>query len=136
MMPRGTLETSDVTVCCDFRPFHEVGGDFLDFFQLSDQTIGIYLGDVTGKGLPVVLYAAPAGTLRGVHKTGTDPAAVLSQLDRRMLLHNISHRYAAVEYACFDPSPGVFRIVSAGMEGPLHGTAGAVRKWHCKGCRR
>jgi phosphoserine phosphatase RsbU/P len=49
---------------------------------------------------------------------------VLNQLNRRMLLHNISHRYAAVEYACFDPSAGVLRIVSAGMEGPLHMTAG------------
>jgi hypothetical protein len=33
MMPRGTLETADVTACYDFQPFHEVGGDFLDFFS-------------------------------------------------------------------------------------------------------
>jgi phosphoserine phosphatase RsbU/P len=96
MMPRGTPETADITVCYDFQPFHEVGGDFLDFFQLSDQTIGIYIGDVTGKGLPATPYAALAvGTLRRVDKTGTDPAAVLSRLNRRMLLHNISHRYAS-----------------------------------------
>ena len=82
MMPRGTLETADVTVCYDFQPFHEVGGDFLDFFQPSDQTIEIYLGDVTGKGLPAALYAAlGVGTLRGVHKTGTDPAVALSRLN-------------------------------------------------------
>jgi len=48
-----------------------VGGDFLDFFTLTDGVIGIYLGDVRGKGLPAALYAALAvGTLRGVHKTG------------------------------------------------------------------
>jgi len=87
MMSRSTRETSDLTVRYDFQPFHEVGGDFQDFFQLSEQTIGIYLGGVTGKGLPAALYAALAGgTLRGVHKTGTDPAAVLRQLNRRMLL--------------------------------------------------
>ena len=56
LMPRSTLETADVTVCYDFQPFHDVGGDFLDFFQLSDQTIGIYLGDVTG-GCRVVCSA-------------------------------------------------------------------------------
>jgi sigma-B regulation protein RsbU (phosphoserine phosphatase) len=134
MMPRGTLETADVTACYDFQPFHEVGGDFLDFFQLSDQTIGIYLGDVTGKGLPAALYAALAvGTLQGVHKTGTDPAAVLSQLNRRMLLHNISHRYAAVACACFDPRTGVMRISSAGMEGPLHVTAAGCQEMALQG---
>jgi len=87
MMPLGTLETADVTACYDFPPFYEVGGDFQDFFQLSDQANGMYLGGVTGQGLPATLYAALAvGTLRGVHKTGTDPAAVLSQLNRWMLL--------------------------------------------------
>jgi serine phosphatase RsbU (regulator of sigma subunit) len=39
--------------------------------------IGIYLGDVTGKGLPAALYATLAvETLRGVHETGTPPATV------------------------------------------------------------
>src|SRR5215475_4334901 len=111
MMPRNALKTAEVTVCYDFQPFHEVGGDFLDFFLLSDETIGLYLGDVTGKGLPAALYAALAvGTLRGVHKTGTEPAAVLDQLNRRLLLHNISHRYAAAQYACFNPRSRVMKI--------------------------
>ena len=64
------LRTADVTVCYQFQPFHEVGGDFLDFFTPTDGVIGICLGDVTGKGkgLPAALYAALAvRTLRGVH---------------------------------------------------------------------
>src|SRR5947209_6299927 len=78
MLPHGPLENSDVRICYEFRPFHEVGGDFLDFFTLTDESIGLYLGDVTGKGLPAALYAALAvGTLRGIHKTGTPPASVL-----------------------------------------------------------
>jgi len=134
MMPRGRLATDELVICYEFQPFHEVGGDFLDFFQLSDQTIGIYLGDVTGKGLPAALYAALAvGTLRGVHKTGTDPALVLSQLNRRMLLHNISHRYAAVQYASFDPRTGIMKIASAGMEGPLHISRSGCQKLEMPG---
>jgi len=50
MLPQGALRTADVTVCYQFHPFHEVGGDFLDFFTLTDGVIGIYLGDVRGKG--------------------------------------------------------------------------------------
>jgi hypothetical protein len=30
MLPQGTLRTDDVTVCHEFQPFYEVGGDFLD----------------------------------------------------------------------------------------------------------
>jgi sigma-B regulation protein RsbU (phosphoserine phosphatase) len=121
MLPQGALRTADVTVCYEFQPFYEVGGDFLDFFTLTDGTIGIYLGDVTGKGLPAALYAALAvGTLRGVHKTGTPPATVLSTVNRRVMLRGVpSPRYTSLQYACFDPRTGILRIVSAGMEGPV-----------------
>jgi len=55
-----------------------VGGDFLDYFELTDGRVGLYLGDVSGKGLPAALYAGLAvGTLRGVHKTGTSPTMSL-----------------------------------------------------------
>src|SRR6266700_3708981 len=101
MLPQGPLRTVDTTICYSFHPFHEVGGDFLDFFTLTDGAIGIYLGDVTGKGLPAALYAALAvGTLRGVHKTGKPPASVLNVLNRRVILRGATPRYAAVQYAC------------------------------------
>jgi phosphoserine phosphatase RsbU/P len=121
MLPQGALRTADATVCYEFQPSYEVGGDFLDFFTLTDGVIGIYLGDVTGKGLPAGLYAAPAvGTLRGVHKMGTPPATVLSTVNRRVMLRGVSSpRYAAVQYACFDPRTGVLRIAGAGMTGPV-----------------
>jgi hypothetical protein len=80
LMPRSTLETADVTVCYDFQPFHDVGGDFLDFFQLSDQTIGIYLGDVTG-GCRVVCSAGgnTTGSAQDRHGSGRSAEPAESQ---------------------------------------------------------
>jgi len=134
MLPRGPLCTPEVAIWHEFQPFHEVGGDFLDFFTLTDGTVGIYLGDVTGKGLPAALYAALAvGTLRGVHKTGTAPATVLRLLNSRILLHSVSARYAAMQYACVDPQSGLVRIASAGMPGPLHLGAEGCREFEIAG---
>ena len=121
MLASEGLHTPRVTIESEFQPVTEVGGDFLDYFLLSDGTAGLYLGDVTGKGLPAALFAALAvGTLRGVHKTGTAPSAVLSLLNKRMMLKSVSLRYAAMQYAHLDPETGVMRISSAGMHGPLH----------------
>jgi phosphoserine phosphatase RsbU/P len=121
MLASEGLCTPQVSIESEFQPFSEVGGDFLDYFLLSDGTAGLYLGDVTGKGLPAALFAALAvGTLRGVHKTGTPPSVVLAQLNKRMILKSISVRYAAVQYAHLNPETGVMRISSAGMHGPLH----------------
>ncbi len=135
MLPQGALRTADAAICYSFHPFHEVGGDFLDFFTLTDGAIGIYLGDVAGKGLPAALYTALAvGTLRGVHKTGTPPSSVLSLLNRRVTLRGVTPRYAAVQYACLDPRTGILRIASAGDDGARAavgtGKSGAGSSWH------
>src|ERR1700745_3096523 len=121
MLPEQALCVGGVRISHEFQPIAAVGGDFLDYFQLSDGTIGLYLGDVSGKGLPAAMYAALAvGTLRGVHKTGQSPANVLSTLNRRLMLRGASRRHAAMQYALFDPRTREMQIASAGMPGPFH----------------
>jgi len=128
MLPTEALHVGAVSVSHEFQPIAAVGGDFLDYFELPDGTIGLYLGDVSGKGLPAALYAALAvGTLRGVHKTGTPPSEVLALLNRRLLLRGIPRRHAAIQYAVFDPQKRVMQIASAGMVGPIHVTADGCR---------
>ncbi|HXR33187.1 MAG TPA: SpoIIE family protein phosphatase [Verrucomicrobiae bacterium] len=120
MLPGEPLRSDCVTISHEFQPVAEVGGDYLDYFLLPDGMIGLYLGDVCGKGLPAALYAALAvGTLRGVHKTGQAPAKVLSLLNKRLLLRGITERYTVIQYAIFDSFRAQMRIASAGMLGPL-----------------
>jgi phosphoserine phosphatase RsbU/P len=128
MLPAEPLRASAVRISHEFQPVAAVGGDFLDYFELSDGTIGLYVGDVSGKGLPAALYAALAvGTLRGIHKTGQSPGSVLSLLNRRLLLRGVPRRYCAMQYAVFDPRTAEMRIASAGMPGPFHLSAKSCR---------
>jgi sigma-B regulation protein RsbU (phosphoserine phosphatase) len=134
MLPAETLRTPQVTVAHAFKPAAEVGGDFLDYFSLADETVGVYLGDVCGKGLPAALYAALAvGTLRGVHKTGQSPASVLATLNRRLTIRGIPRRYATMQYAVCDPRSGAMQIASAGMSGPLHVSPSGCRELQLSG---
>src|ERR1700736_2428079 len=104
LLPTDPLRCGTVKISHEFQPVAEVGGDFLDYFELTDGSIGLYLGDVSGKGLAAAMYAALAvGTLRGVHKTGQSPSAVLSTLNRRLLVGGLSRRYSAAQYAIFGP---------------------------------
>jgi len=121
MMPAESLRAGSVTISHEFQPLSEVGGDFLDYFKLTDGSIGLYLGDVCGKGLPAAMYAAlVVGTLRGVHKTGTAPSDVLATLNRRLMIRSMPRRYAAIQYAVFDPQTSMLQIASAGMPGPFY----------------
>jgi len=128
MLPSEPLRAGAVMISHEFQPIAAVGGDYLDYFELTDGSIGLYLGDVSGKGLPAALYAALAvGTLRGVHKTGTSPHDVLATLNRRLMIRGMPRRHTAIQYAVFDPPSHELQIASAGMPGPLHLCANGCR---------
>jgi serine phosphatase RsbU (regulator of sigma subunit) len=57
MLPAELLRAGAVMIAHEFQPVAAVGGDFLDYFELIDGSVGLYLGDVSGKGLPAALYA-------------------------------------------------------------------------------
>src|SRR5258708_24335582 len=60
MMPAESLRTGVVMISHEFQPIAAVGGDFLDYFELPDGRIGLYLGGGSRKGLPAALHAALA----------------------------------------------------------------------------
>jgi serine phosphatase RsbU (regulator of sigma subunit) len=119
-VPTKGLSHQSAEVAFRFIPFSDVGGDFADFFVLPDGFIGIYLGDVVGKGLPAAMYGALVmGTLRGIHKTGTDTARVLAQLNERLVQRPISGRFCSTLYALFNPATRELIFSNAGMPQPL-----------------
>jgi sigma-B regulation protein RsbU (phosphoserine phosphatase) len=128
ILPAEPLRAGAVRISHEFQPVAAVGGDFLDYFELADGNVGLYLGDVSGKGLAAAMYAALAvGTLRGVHKTGQSPATVLSTLNRRLLVRGVPRRYSAAQYAVFNPRTAEIHVTSAGMPGPFHLSAEGCR---------
>ncbi len=124
LLPDGAMRTGSVEFVSRFQPVAEVGGDFLDYFWLSDRRVGIYVGDVVGKGLAAAMYAAlTVGTLRGIHKTGIPPTQVLALLNRRLRTRAMPGRFSAVQYAVYDPGSRELFYANAGLPRPIHITA-------------
>jgi serine phosphatase RsbU (regulator of sigma subunit) len=120
LLPTRDLTVGPVAIAFRHAPFAEVGGDFADFFVLPDGAIGLYLGDVVGKGLPAAMYAALVmGTMRGIHKTGEDTASVVSLLNDRLLMRPVPGRFCATLYARFDPAIRQLSFSNAGLPFPL-----------------
>jgi len=120
LLPAGSLVGPAFEVAFRFSPYAGVGGDFADFFELPDGQVGLYIGDVVGKGLPAALYAALVmGLLRGLHKTGSGTAESLALLNNRMLVRPVTGRYATTLYANFDPASLTLKFSNAGMPQPL-----------------
>jgi sigma-B regulation protein RsbU (phosphoserine phosphatase) len=129
LLPTHGLRNESVDVAFRFIPFSDVGGDFVDFFLLPNGLIAIYLGDVVGKGLSAAMFAALVmGTLRGIHKTGTDTARVLALLNERLVQRPIRGRFCSTLYALFNPASRELIFSNAGMPLPLLVSGTACRQ--------
>lgn len=120
MLPREALRTAHIEFASRFRPVSEVGGDFLDYFELDNSFTAFYLGDVVGKGLPAAMFAAlTVGALRGMHKTGTPPHMVMETLNRRLRMRIVPGRYCSVLYGVFNPATKEFCHANSGIPKPI-----------------
>jgi phosphoserine phosphatase RsbU/P len=98
----------------------EVGGDWYDAFWLDqDETVGLVVGDVVGRGLEA---ASSMGQLRSAVRalasTGLAPGALLDAMDRYSRRHGVG-RMATVVYAQLSLSSGCLRFACAGHPPPV-----------------
>lgn len=120
LLPPTSLCTNTFDISYRLYSYAQVGGDFLDYFLLPNGCLGIYLGDVVGKGLAAAMYAALAmGTMRGIHKNDLSPRDVLTLFNRRLRVRAVPRRYCAAQYALFNPATGELRLSNAGLPLPL-----------------
>lgn len=106
----------------EYRPSSreaEVGGDWYDAMTLSDGSIMLSVGDVTGRGLDA---AGMMGALRQAISMGAmherDPAALLDQLDFQLRSRNASS-IATAFVGFIDPALTEMRFANAGHPPPL-----------------
>jgi len=120
LLPSGPMDDASFEIAFRYTPFSEVGGDFADYFRLPDGLVGIYLGDVVGKGLPAAMYGALVmGAFRGIKKTGATPAAVLALLNETLMQRPLAGRFCCALYALFDPRSRKLTLSNAGMPLPV-----------------
>lgn len=97
----------------------EVGGDFYDVFQVSDDDWVVTLGDVCGKGVDAaVLTALVRHTLRAVTMHHESPAEALRELNE-VLLRADSDRFCTVALLRLHRDGATWRM-STGLGGHPH----------------
>jgi len=103
-----------------------VGGDFFDAFKLSDQSVMLVVGDVTGKGLKAAARTVEVTfALRAFAQDYRDPSEILGRLNRFICdYHNddddsIGNALIVLSLIVVNPFTGVMRVASAGAEPPL-----------------
>ena len=102
------------------RPIRQVSGDFYDFFPVPCGHIPFAVGDVSGKGIEAALLMSKTASLfRFLGKTQTDPARILSIINREICETVSRGRFVTMVAGIYNPGSGHLRFANAGHEPPL-----------------
>jgi predicted ester cyclase len=104
-----------------YRSAREVGGDFYDFHLLSEDRLGIAVGDATGKGVPAALVmSTTCGMLRAVSQAldSASPGEILSRVNETLFTRIPPNMFVTCFYAILDPKSGGLTYANAGHDLP------------------
>ncbi|HTC74531.1 MAG TPA: SpoIIE family protein phosphatase [Edaphobacter sp.] len=97
-----------------------LGGDYYDFFQISDNVVDIVIADVSGKGAAAsLLMPSLAVVLRGRARELPGPAAIIKDLDTVLKQITGPANFVTVFYARVNPSLRTLQYANGGHNPPL-----------------
>ena len=125
LLPPELPEVPGARIAARYRPAvagSDIGGDFYDVFQTSDERWTLVLGDVSGKGTDAaVLTGLARHTLRAAAMRANDPSEVLSALNHAIIAPEYGERFVTLAYVqmAIEDSSAQLVVSSAGHPSPL-----------------
>lgn len=109
------LDVHGHSVMCD-----ETGGDYYDYFEMPDGSLGIVVADVTGHGVgPALLMATARSALRVLVKAEPSIERLLFRLNNLLREDVHDGRFITLFLGSVDRGRDVFRNVGAGHTPPV-----------------
>ena len=94
-LPHKLPETDNIKVAAITIPAYEVGGDFYDFINVSEDGFTAIIGDVSGKGASAALYMSKVqGIIRTLSEFSLQPKELLIKANK--LLYNYIEKNAFI----------------------------------------
>jgi sigma-B regulation protein RsbU (phosphoserine phosphatase) len=116
------------------EPAREVGGDLYGVCTAAGGRLVVFLGDVSGKGIPASMFMVRAVSLaRLLAREVAEPERILARLNDELAADNPSSMFVTFLCAVFDPATGRCVLANAGQCRPLLLRAGVPPAWAVPG---
>jgi phosphoserine phosphatase RsbU/P len=96
-------------------PAFEVGGDYYDFVMLDSSTLGILVGDVSGKGVSAAFYMAEMkGIFQSLSRIYPEPRDFLINAHKTLDGSIDKRSFISLIYGIVDLKTGIMKVARAG----------------------
>jgi sigma-B regulation protein RsbU (phosphoserine phosphatase) len=125
MLPASAPEIAGVDLAGFNVPCRTVGGDYYDFFPYPGSSVGLALGDVSGKGMPAsLMMMALHARVHVLAESPGDLGAFMARLNKATCAACPSNRFITFFFSVLDGATGELRFANAGHNPPVIVRAG------------
>jgi phosphoserine phosphatase RsbU/P len=136
MLPHefATMEqTYHVGIGAVLEPAREVGGDLYGICAAAPDRLVIFLGDVSGKGIPASMFMVRAISLaRLLAREIAEPERILARLNDELAADNPSGMFVTFLCGVFEPASSRLTLANAGHCRPVLLSTGQAPRWAVK----
>ena len=131
MLPENNATICDLEIAGISNPASEVGGDYFDYFHISENKVGVFICDVSGHGVASGLMLA--GLRSGMHlilEDTSEPTIVIEKLNRMVRKTQSRKMFVTAIFAVIDLEKNTCRLFNAGHLPPykISGDTGEIFK--------
>lgn len=113
-----TIEGYDIAGVC--LPADEIGGDYFDFINLTQDRLGISIADVSGHGIAPALVMTAYRALLRMHAQSRSRPGKTARTINRILPEFTGHRhFVTAVYGILEPHSGSLFYVCCGQHPPI-----------------
>lgn len=120
LVPKTVPVIPGVDVAAGLIPAEEIGGDIFDFLQVDQERWLMYLGDVTGHGVPAGIVSSVANALFYGYKNLSDLKEILVKVNVVLKEKTLANMFMTLCLMEWDAAKSQFTFASAGHEQILH----------------
>ena len=128
ILPQGLPQAAGIELGVKCVPAKHVGGDFYDFIKLmydfvklKEESLGIVIGDVSGKGVPAALFMAKAmADFRGLSHDFDEPNKALAAINDKLIDEGVSGMFVTMQYLIYKPKERKVNYSNGGHNPLVH----------------
>ena len=119
-LPTNFPDNEDYGIYAQMIAAKEVGGDFYDFYKLSDTTVAFLAADVSGKGIPAAMFMMTAKTIiKDLAESGMAVNDIFTKANEKLCENNESGMFVTAWMGILDLTTGSVQFANAGHNPPL-----------------
>ncbi|MFC2175802.1 PP2C family protein-serine/threonine phosphatase [Bacteroidota bacterium] len=120
LFPSRLPHNDRIEISAYHKPHQDVGGDYYDYIELSDNEIAFCMADVSGKGVSAALLMSNfQANLRALFKHETSLTDLVHDLNTKVMNSAMGEKFITIFIAKYNFVTRVLQYVNAGQNAPI-----------------